>query len=50
MMRESMENQKIDEKCDNGSYKATKKNDYSHQWKATCKISMQSRYSLEKEK
>jgi hypothetical protein len=31
MMGESMENQEIDEKSYNGSYKATKKNDSSHQ-------------------
>jgi hypothetical protein len=33
-----MENQEIDEESYNGSYKATKKNDSSHQWKAACKI------------
>jgi len=41
-MGESMENQEIDEESYNGSYKTTKKNDSSHQWKATCKILLQS--------
>jgi major membrane immunogen (membrane-anchored lipoprotein) len=42
MMKENMKNQEIDEESYNGSYKATKKNDSSHQWKATCKILLQS--------
>jgi hypothetical protein len=50
MMGKSMENQKINEKSYNGSYKATKKNDSSHQWKVACKILLQSHYSLQKEK
>jgi hypothetical protein len=31
MLKESMENQEIDEEFYNGIYKATKKNDSSHQ-------------------
>ncbi len=50
MMGESMENQDIDEESYNGSYKATKKNDSSHQWKVACKILLQSRCSLQKDK
>jgi len=41
-MGENMENQDINEESYNGSYKATQKNDSSHQWKATCKILLQS--------
>ncbi len=41
-MKESMENQEIDEESYNGSYKATKNNDSSHQWKVACKILLQS--------
>jgi len=41
MMKESMENQEIDEESYHGNYKATKKNDSSLQWKVACKILLQ---------
>ncbi len=41
MMKESMENQEIDEESYHGNYKATKKNDSNLQWKVACKILLQ---------